>query len=159
VEKSMNDLVLKQSDEQLKHPLIRQIVTQLRALDSYGTYDTWDDCKVLDPLILTPERRREIPIVGDPDEVTVSRIKAYFNAIAAGIERECNLMATPFLNLTHEGFGKALVLVGQLVVTNKVLRDAHRFGFKSLDALVEDMEGQISRAVTLIKTHRIVAEL
>ena len=155
----MNDLVLDKADEQLSHPLIRQIITQLRALDSYGTYDTWEDYRVLDPLILTPERRREIPIVGDPDDIVVSRVKAYYNAIAAGIERECELMAVPVINLTHEGFGKALILVGSLVVTNRVLRDVHRFGFDSLTVLIDDMEKQINSAVTLINAHREVAEL
>ena len=45
----------------LAHPFVKQVVTQLRAMDSYGTYDTWTDCRVLDPLILTKERRRKSP--------------------------------------------------------------------------------------------------
>ncbi|MDO6806423.1 DUF269 domain-containing protein, partial [Wenyingzhuangia sp. 1_MG-2023] len=84
-------------------PLVRQVVVQLRAMDSYGTYDTWSDDKVLDPMILTKERRREIPVVGDPDETTVSRIKAYYNALATTIEQEAGLMAVPVINITHEG--------------------------------------------------------
>lgn len=151
--------VLAETDELMGHPVVRQIVTQLRALDSYGTYDTWPDFKVLDPIILTKERRREIPVVGDPDETTVSRLKAYYNAIAAGIEREVELMAVPVVNLSHEGFGKALILVGHLVVINKTLRDVHRFGFDSLEALVADLEKQINQAVALVKDHRAVAEL
>ncbi len=156
----MNEaIVLSETDELMSHPVVRQIVTQLRALDSYGTYDTWPDYKVLDPMILTKERRREIPVVGDPDETTVSRLKAYYNAIAAGIEREAELMAVPFVNLSHEGFGKALILVGRLVVMNKTLRDVHRFGFDSLEKLVEDLEKSIAQAVELINAHRDVAEL
>lgn len=151
--------VLTESDELISHPTVRQIVTQLRALDSYGTYDTWPDYKVLDPMILTKERRREIPVVGDPDETTVSRLKAYYNAIAAGIEREVELMAVPLVNLSHEGFGKALITVGNLVVLNKTLRDVHRFGFDSLDKLVEDLDKQISQAVKLVNEYRAVAEL
>ena len=151
--------VLSDSDELINHPSVRQIVTQLRALDSYGTYDTWPDYKVLDPIILTKERRREIPVVGDPDETTVSRLKAYYNAIAAGIERDAELMAVPLVNLSHEGFGKAIITAGKLVVVNKTLRDVHRFGFESLEKLVEDLEKQIGQAVALINEHRVVAEL
>jgi len=151
--------VLTEADDLLEHPSVRQIVTQLRALDSYGTYDTWPDYKVLDPMILTKERRREIPVVGDPDETTVSRLKAYYNAIAAGIERECELMAVPLVNLSHEGFGKAIIMVGRLVVVNKTLRDVHRFGFDSLEAMVVDLEKQIGQAAALVSEHRAVAEL
>lgn len=151
--------VLTENDELIGHPMMRQIVTQLRALDSYGTYDTWPDYKVLDPMILTKERRREIPVVGDPDETTISRLKAYYNAIAAGIEREVELMAVPIVNLSHEGFGKALITVGHLVVVNRTLRDVHRFGFDSLEKLVADLEKQIGQAVKLVNAHREVAEL
>ena len=49
--------------------------------------------RVLDPLVLTRERRRAIPIVGDPDEVTLSRVKAFYNALAQMIERETGLLA------------------------------------------------------------------
>ncbi len=155
----MSEAVLTETDDLMSHPAVRQIVTQLRALDSYGTYDTWPDYKVLDPMILTKERRREIPVVGDPDETTISRLKAYYNAIAAGIEREVELMAVPVVNLSHEGFGKALILVGRLVVLNRTLRDVHRFGFDSLEKLVEDLEKQVSEAVALVQAHRDVAEI
>lgn len=155
----MSETVIKEDDALMNHPLVRQIVTQLRAMDSYGTYDTWPDYKVLDPMILTKERRREIPVVGDPDETTVSRLKAYYNAIASGIEREVELMAVPVVNLSHEGFGKALILIGNLVVLNRTLRDVHRFGFDSLEKLVEDMEKLIGQSVALVKEHRVVAEL
>ncbi len=155
----MSEAVLQATDDLMEHPSVRQIVTQLRALDSYGTYDTWPDYKVLDPMILTKERRREIPVVGDPDETTISRLKAYYNAIAAGIEREVELMAVPVVNLSHEGFGKALILVGRLVVLNRTLRDVHRFGFDSLDKLVADLDAQVAQAVALVNAHRAVAEL
>ena len=120
------EAVVQASDELLQNPMIRQIVVQLRAMDSYGTYDTWTDDKVLDPLILTKARRREIPVVGDPDETVIARVKAFYNAIAVTIEGQCGLMAVPVINLTHEGFGRAMIIVGKLVVLDKTLRDVHR---------------------------------
>lgn len=153
------EAVVTENDELLSHPYIRQIVTQLRALDSYGTYDNWSDDKVLDPIVLTKERRREIPVVGDPDETTISRLKAYYNAIASIIEKECGLMAVPFVNLTHEGFGRALIIIGKLVVMDKTLRDVHRFGFDSLDKLIAEIEKASNKALALIEQHRDVAKL
>lgn len=139
--------------------ILRQMVIQLRALDSYGTYDTWSDDRVLAPMILTREQRREIPVVGDPDETTMSRIKAFYNAIATRIEQECGLMAVPVINLTHEGFGRALVNVGKLVVVDKTLRDVHRFGFDSTDALVAEVRKITDKALVLVESHREVAKL
>ncbi len=143
----------------LQNPFVRQMTVQLRAMDSYGTYDTWSDARVLDPLVLTKERRRQIPVVGDPDETTLSRVKAYYNAIAQMVERETGLLAVPVINITHEGFGRALILVGKLVALDKTLRDVHRFGFDSLEKMVEESEKLLGKAVALVNAHRVVAEL
>ena len=151
--------VVREDDQALQLPIVRQMVVQLRAMDSYGTYDTWSDARVLDPLVLTRERRKAIPVVGDPDETTVARVKAFYNALAQLIERDCGLLAVPVINLTHEGFGRALILVGKLVALDKTLRDVHRFGFDSLEALVGEAEKQLARAAGLIAGHRAVAEL
>lgn len=151
--------VVQDSDKALQEPIIRQMVVQLRAMDSYGTYDTWSDARVLDPLVLTKERRRAIPVVGDPDETTISRIKAYYNALAQMVERETGLLAVPVINITHEGFGRALILVGKLVALDKTLRDVHRFGFDSLESLASEAQKVVGKATALIAEHRAVAEL
>lgn len=151
--------VISEGAAALQHPFVKQMAVQLRAMDSYGTYDTWTDARVLDPLVLTKERRRQIPVVGDPDETTISRVKAYYNALAQTVERETGLLAVPVINLTHEGFGRALILVGKLVTLDKTLRDVHRFGFDSLEKMVEESEKLLSKAVGLINEHRTVAEL
>ncbi|GAB3467099.1 NifX-associated nitrogen fixation protein [Azotobacter salinestris] len=151
--------VVQEDDKFLQDPLIRQMVIQLRSMDSYGTYDTWSDARVLDPLVLTKARRKAIPVVGDPDETTISRVKAYYNALAQMIERETGLLAVPVINITHEGFGRALILVGKLVALDKVLRDVHRFGFDSLEALVIEANKQLGKATALVNEHRTVAEL
>jgi probable nitrogen fixation protein len=76
--------------------------------------------------------------MGDPDEIVMSRVRAFYNAIAALIEKECGLMAVPMINLTHEGFGRALITVGKLVVMDRTLRDVHRFGFPSLSKMKDE---------------------
>jgi hypothetical protein len=66
-------------------------------------------------------------VIGDPNEIVMSRIKAFYYTIAAMIEKERGLMAVPTINLTNEGFGRALITVGELVVMDRRLRDVHRF--------------------------------
>ena len=151
-------LCVEPGSEVMNAPFIKQMIVQLRAVDSYGTYDNWSDEKVLDPMILTKERRREIPVVGDPDEIIIARVKAYYNALAVSIERECGLMAVPMVNLSHEGFGRALIMVGKLVALDKSLRDVHRFGFDSVEKLDTEATKLIDKAVTTITTFRAAAE-
>lgn len=136
-----------------------EMLRQMRAMDSYGTYDTYTPAKILEPFILTKAMKREIPIVGDPDEITIARIKAFYNAIAALIEKECGLMAVPMINLTHEGFGRAIITVGKLIVVDRTLRDVHRFGFESLSKMKTEGDKMLSVALNLIGEHSAVAGL
>ena len=136
-----------------------EMLRQMRALDSYGSYDTWTPAKILEPFILTKAMKREIPIIGDPDEIIVARLKVFYNAIAALIEKECGLMAVPMMNLSHEGFGRALITVGKLVVVDRTLRDVHRFGFESLSKMKDEADKLLSVALNLIGTHAAVAGL
>jgi len=155
----MSEAAVAESAPELDNYFVRQLVTQLRAMDSYGTYDTWTDCKVVDPMILTKDRRREIPVIGDPDETTISRVKAYYNALACSVEKETGKMTTPVINITHEGFGRAMLIVGKLVVHDKTLRDIHRFGFPSLENMTEEMAKITAKAVEVVNAYPEVAKL
>jgi probable nitrogen fixation protein len=138
--------------------VVVEMLKQLRALDTYDSYEGWSEEKIIDPLVMTKERKREIPIIGDPDETTLARVKAYYNSIASLIEKKSGLMAVPVINITHEGFGRAFILVGKLIVVDKTLRDVHRFGFPSLEDLAAKTEVVIDKAIGLIEQFREVAE-
>ena len=146
-------------DPALESDVAREMVRQMRAIDTYGTCDDWPVAKILEPFVLTKEMRREIPLVGDPDEITVSRARAFYNAIAAMIEARTQLMAVPVVHLSHEGFGRALITVGKLVVMDRTLRDVHRFGFPKLSKMKDEAETLVNRAVALIEAHPEVARL
>ena len=118
-------------DPILTTDFIKEMLRQVRALDSYGQYDGQPVESVLAPLVLTKARKAEIPLLGDPDEITVAFVKAFYNAIAVLIEKECGLLAVSLIHLSHEGFGRGLITVGKLVVLDRSLRDVHRFGFPS----------------------------
>lgn len=137
----------------------KEMNRQARALDSYGTYDGWPVERVLAPYVVTKEQRRQIPVIGDPDDVLISRVKAFHNAIAALIEKECGLMAVPVINLTHEGFGRALITVGKLVVLDRTLRDVHRFGFETFSKMKDEADKHLSVALEIIGKYPEVAGL
>ncbi len=150
-------LLIEADDPVLDSAFVIEMVRQMRAIDAYGTYDNWSVNKILDPFVMTKERKREIPVIGDPDEVTMSRVKAFYNAIAAMIEKECGLMAVPMLNLSHEGFGRVIITVGKLVVMDRTLRDVHRFGFASLSKMKDEADKLLSVALEIIGKHSEVA--
>lgn len=154
----MTDAVI-DHDPILDTDFIKEMARQMRALDTYGTYQGWTVDKILDPFIMTKERKAEIPLVGDPDDVTISRVKAFYNAIAVMIEKECKLLAVPLVHLTHEGFGRALITVGKLVAVDKTLRDVHRFGFANLSKMKDEADKLLSVAIERIGQYPAVAGL
>lgn len=152
-------LAIAENDPVLETDFAKEMVRQMRAIDTYGNYDNWPVDRILAPFVLTKEMKRDIPVVGDPDEITLSRVKVFYNAISALIEKECGLMAVPMLNLTHEGFGRALITVGKLVVMDKTLRDVHRFGFASISKMKDEADKLLSVALEIIGQHPKVAGL
>jgi len=152
-------MVVEDNDELLETEFMKEMVKQMRALDAYDTYEGWSAAKILDPFVMTKERKAEIPIIGDPDDITMSRVKAFYNAIATLTEKECGHMAVPMINLSHEGFGRAIITVGKLIVMDKTLRDVHRFGFKSLSKMKDEADKLLSIALNIIGEYPEVAGL
>ncbi|OGT23227.1 MAG: hypothetical protein A2342_07065 [Gallionellales bacterium RIFOXYB12_FULL_54_9] len=144
-------------DPLLSTDFIKEMVKQMRAVDSYGTYDGWPSDRVLAPYVVTREQRRTIPVIGDPDEVMLSRIRAFYNAISSLIEKECGLMAVPIMNISHEGFGRAVITVGKLVVMDRTLRDVHRYGYESLSKMKDEGDKLLSVALEIIGKYPEVA--
>ncbi len=147
------------ADPLLSTDFIQEMVKQMRAIDSYGTYDGWPAERILAPYVVTKEQRRAIPVIGDPDEILLSRIKAFYNAIASLVEKECGLMAVPMINITHEGFGRAVITVGKLVVMDKTLRDVHRYGYESLSKMKDEADKLLAVALEIVGKHPEVAGL
>ncbi len=155
----MTATAVAEQDPILGTDFIQEMVKQMRAIDSYGTYDGWPIERILAPFVKTKEQRREIPVIGDPDDETLSRVKAFYNAIASLIEKECKLMAVPMINITHEGFGRALITVGKLVVLDRTLRDVHRFSFDSFSKMKDEADKLLSVSLKIIGEHPEVAGL
>jgi probable nitrogen fixation protein len=145
------------ADPLLSTDFILEMVKQMRAIDSYGTYDGWPVERILAPYVVTKEQRRAIPVIGDPDEILLARIKCFYNAIASLIEKECGQMAVPMINITHEGFGRVVITVGKLVVVDKTLRDVHRYGYESLSKMKDEADKLLSVALEIVGKYPDVA--
>jgi len=136
---------------------LQELIKQWRAQDLHGSWDKKSDYDLLEPYILTPEKRRELPMMSDPDPDTLWRMELFYNAIGLTIERATGVMVSPIIKLHHEGFGRLVLTAGRLIVVNKYLRDVHRFGFESLEKLEAEGEKLSVAGVEWIEKYPEVA--
>lgn len=132
---------------------LKELIKQWRAQDIHGSWDKKTDLDLLEPYILTKEKRRELPIMGDPDPETLWRMELFYNAIGLAIERITGVMVSPIFRLHHEGFGRLVLTAGRLIVLNKNLRDVHRFGFDCLENLEAEGEKLVAAGVEWIEKY------
>lgn len=138
-------------------PFMQELIKQWRAQDTHGVWDRKSDLQLLEPYILDKEKRRQIPILGDPDPETLWRMELYYSAVGLSIERATGVMVTPMMKMHHEGFGRLVLAAGRLIVVNKQLRDVHRFGFESVGKLAEAGEKLVAAGVAMINKYPEVA--
>jgi probable nitrogen fixation protein len=84
-------------------------------------------------------------------------MELFYNAVGVAIERETGNMVSPMMKMSHEGFGRLVLLAGRLVVFNKQLRDVHRFGFVSLAKLAEQGGKFFNEGVSMVRQYPDVA--
>jgi probable nitrogen fixation protein len=143
--------------EPIASPFVKELIKQWRAQDAHGAWDRKSDLQLLEPYILDKERRKQIPLLGDPDPETIWRLELFYNAIGLSIERATGVMVTPMMKIHHEGFGRMILAAGRLIVVNKQLRDLHRFGFNSLDKLAEEGAKFVAMGVEMVNKYPEVA--
>jgi probable nitrogen fixation protein len=142
----------------LKDGFVLELIKQIRAQDTHGTWEGKSDAKLLEPYILTTEQRRELPMMGDPDPDTLWRLDLFHNAVGLAIERATGCMVSPMTKMSHEGFGRTVLTTGRLIVVNRYLRDVHRFGFPSLEKLAMAGNKLVQEGVDMIEKHPDVAK-
>ncbi|MDD2745931.1 MAG: NifX-associated nitrogen fixation protein [Acidithiobacillus ferrooxidans] len=135
----------------------RELVKQWRAQDSYGAWEKKSDMELLAPYVLDKEQRRAIPIIGDPDPEILWRVELFYNAVGLATERASGVMVSPMMKMSHEGFGRMVLIAGRLIVVNKQLRDVHRFGFPSMEKLAEEGDKLVAGALEMIEKFPEVA--
>jgi probable nitrogen fixation protein len=132
---------------------LKQLIAVIRAEDSYGTWDAKSDAQLLADFIVTKEERRAIPIISDPEPEVLWRIEKFYGAVGLLIEKTTGLMASPMSKMSHEGFGRIILITGRLVALSRHLRDVHRFGFDSFEKLAEAGEKLAADAAAVIAAH------
>jgi probable nitrogen fixation protein len=150
----MSDLTtLEPESDALRSPFLLSLIALVRAQDRFGIWEKKDDVALLADFVVDKEKRKQIPIVGDPDPDLLSRLEWFYGAIGLQVESRTGVMASPIMQMSHEGFGRMVVTAGRLVVINKHLRDVHRFGFPSLAKLAAEGTKVVDDAVAWIEKY------
>jgi probable nitrogen fixation protein len=99
---------------------------------------------------VTKDERRDIPIISDPDPDVMWRVGKFYDAVGLLIEKRSGCMASQMQKMSHEGFGRIVLIAGKLVVVSRHLRDVHRFGFETWAKLAEAGDKLVASAVETI---------
>jgi len=138
---------------------VKELIKQWRAQDTHGAWEGKTDADLLEPYIVNKEKRREIPLMGDPDPETLWRLELFYNAVGLAVERATGIMVQPMMKMHHEGFGRMVLTAGRLIVVNKHLRDVHRFGFDTMEKLAIEGDKLVAAAIEMIEKYPEVARI
>ncbi|WP_345991779.1 NifX-associated nitrogen fixation protein [Sulfurimonas sp. HSL-1716] len=119
----------------------QELIRQLRATDQFGSWAKMSDEELLaKKYVKTKEDLKQIPIIADIDEMLIGEIKMIFKAVALQFERKTGVMCNVVMEMSHEGFGRCIVIADKIVLVDKYFKDAHRFSFRTLEKLYEEGE-------------------
>lgn len=124
-----------------------ELLRQLRATDQFGNWAKLSDEELLiKKYVKTKEDLKKIPIIADIDEMLIGEIKMIFKAVALQFERKTGVMCNVVMEMSHEGFGRCIVIADRIVLVDKYFKDAHRFSFRTLEKLYEEGQKYLDKA-------------
>ncbi|KIM11631.1 MAG: nitrogen fixation protein [Sulfuricurvum sp. PC08-66] len=132
----------------MEHNLFTQeLIRQLRATDQFGNWAKMSDEEILaKKFVKTKEDLKKIPIIADIDEMLIGEIKMIFKAVALQFERKTGVMCNVVMEMSHEGFGRCIVIADRIVLVDKYFKDAHRFSFRTLEDLYAEGDKYLTKA-------------
>ena len=132
-----------------------ELIRQLRATDQFGNWAKMSDEELLiKKYVKTKEDLKNIPIIADIDEMLIGEIKMIFKAIALQFERKTGVMCNVVMEMSHEGFGRCIVIADKIVLVDKYFKDAHRFGYRTIEKLYEDGQKHLDKAFSIYEQYK-----
>ena len=102
----------------------------------------------------TKEQLKEIPVIADISADQIKDIRLILQAIALAFEQKTMEMANVILEMSHEGFGRGAAIAGNIVIADKYFKDAHRFGYPTIEKLVEEGDKMLEKAVATYQEYK-----
>ncbi len=133
---------------------IETLISQIRALDLYGVWrEKSDEELLMQKYIKTKEELKKIPIIADIDNKKITDIRLVYQALALAFEKKTGVMCSVVMEMSHEGFGRVVVIADNIVLVNKFLKDAHRFSFRSYEKLEQEGEKLLENAYKIYNNY------
>jgi len=140
----------------MENQFITMLISQVRALDQFGTWSNKSDGEILtQKYVKTKEDLKNIPVIADIDEMQIQEIRLIFQAVALAFEKTNGVMCSVVMEMSHEGFGRAVVIADKIVVVNKFFKDAHRYSFRTYESLVEEGEKMLQNGLKIYEEYAL----
>lgn len=139
----------------MENLFVKTLIGQVRALDQFGTWANKSDEDILsEKYVKTKEDLKNIPVIADIDEMQIQDIRLIFQAIALAFEKKTGIMCSVVMEMSHEGFGRAVVIADKIVIVNKFFKDAHRYSFRTYEKLVEEGDKMLESAIKIYEEYK-----
>lgn len=139
----------------MENLFIDTLIGQVRALDQFGTWTNRADEEILsEKYVKSKEDLKDIPVIADIDEMQVQDIRLIFQAVALAFEKKTGIMCSVVMEMSHEGFGRAVVIADKIVILNKFFKDAHRYSFRTYDKLIEEGEKMLENGIKIYEEYK-----
>lgn len=134
----------------MENLFINTLIGQVRALDQFGTWASKSDEEILsEKYVKTKEDLKNIPVIADIDEMKIQDIRLVYQALALAFEKKTGVMCSVVMEMSHEGFGRAVVIADKIVIVNKFFKDAHRFSFRTYEDLIKEGDKLLESAMKI----------
>jgi len=84
----------------------------------------------------------------------IQDIRLVFQAIALAFEKMTGIMCSVVMEMSHEGFGRAVVIADKIVITNKFFKDAHRYSFRTYEDLEKEGQKMLDSAIKIYNEYK-----
>jgi probable nitrogen fixation protein len=139
----------------MENIFIKTLIGQVRALDQFGTWANREDEEILkEKYVKSKEELKNIPVIADIDEMQIQDIRLIYQSVALAFEKETGIMCSVVMEMSHEGFGRAVVIADKIVIVNKFFKDAHRFSFRTYEKLCEEGEKMVQDAIKIYNEYK-----
>lgn len=140
---------------ELETLFIETLTSQIRALDQFGVWAKKSNEEVLcEKYVKSKEQLKNIPIIADIDEMQIKDIRLIFQSIALAFELKTGVMCSVVMEMSHEGFGRTVVLAEKIAITNKFFKDAHRYSFRTYEDLIKEGGKMLKDAIEIYEMHQ-----
>lgn len=139
----------------MENIFIDTLIGQVRALDQFGTWANREDEDILkEKYVKSKEELKNIPVIADIDEMQIQDIRLIYQSVALAFEKKTGIMCSVVMEMSHEGFGRAVVIADKIVIVNKFFKDAHRFSFRTYEQLCEEGEKMVEDAIKIYNEYK-----